>query len=51
MSDTTKHTVELTELEMQLILETVEKTPYLGEHSDVVSSIRKKMKAPKKESK
>jgi hypothetical protein len=33
----------MTELEMQLLLETIDKTPYLGAHSDLVAGIRKKL--------
>jgi hypothetical protein len=33
----------MNELELQLLLETVDKTPYLGAHSDLVSGIRKKI--------
>lgn len=49
MSENTKHEITLTELQMRLILETIEKTSYQGIHSDVVSVIRKKMtvKPPK----
>ncbi len=43
MSDDTKHKIKLSELEMQLILESVNATGYAGIHSDVVSRIRKKM--------
>jgi len=43
MSENTKHKIKLSELQMQLILETIEKTAYQGIHSDVVSGIRKKM--------
>lgn len=38
-----KHKIKLTETEMKTILDTINKTGYLGEHSDLISSIRKKM--------
>ncbi len=31
---------------MQLLLETIDQTPYLGKFSDVVAGIRKKLKIP-----
>ena len=39
-------TVGLTEIEMKTILDTINKTGYAGEHSDLISSIRKKMTVP-----
>ena len=38
-----KYETKLTEVEMELIKETVEKTAYLGIHSETVTSVRKKM--------
>lgn len=43
MADDTKHKIKLTEFAMKLIKETVEKTSYLGIHSETVSYVRKKM--------
>ncbi len=48
MSNDTKHKIKLTELQMQLILETINKTPYLGIHSTIISNIRKKMTVKEK---
>lgn len=38
-----KHKIKLTETEMKTILETINKTGYLGSYSDLISGIRKKM--------
>ena len=35
--------VEFNQLQMQLIKDTIEKTPYLGVYSDEISSIREKV--------
>lgn len=42
--------VEFSEIQMQLIKETIEKTPYLGVYSDEISSIREKMTTEEKPS-
>ena len=46
-----RHQRSLTEVEMKLILDSVNASTYLGLHSDTVSKVRKKMtiKDPKKE--
>lgn len=38
-----KHKIKLNEIEMQMILETVKKTAYLGEHSEIISNVKRKM--------
>lgn len=43
MSEDAKHKIKLSELEMKLILESVNSTGYAGIHSDLVSRIRRKM--------
>ena len=43
------HEIQLTEIEMQTILETINKTGYAGVHSNLISSIREKMTVPEPE--
>ncbi len=43
------HKIELTEGEMKTILATINKTGYAGIHSDIISSIRKKLAVPEPE--
>lgn len=39
-----EHTIKLTDIERRLLLETVDTSTYAGKLSDIVSSIRSKLK-------
>lgn len=49
MAQENTYAVVLTELEMRTALQTINKTAYLGEVSDTVSSLREKLDADKQQ--